>query len=709
MLISSYKNIHDSQDTDIELASFLEGVQSGKWQDIVFDVRNAPTKEIKDLKKKTAPLVTISGSFSARKDDAIRQHSGFIAIDIDNLEDAAAVKERIGADHYIYSCFLSIGGNGLCLIIKIDGTRHLDAFNGIAAYLYNEYQLIVDQSGKNVSRARFVSYDPFMLLNTKSATFKKYLPKKKEPKHPKVMVIKTDFDAMIKQMDEKGINLCEDYSDWVRICYALVQEFQEQGRDYFHTLSSHSSKYNSLDCDSQFTACLKNHSETKGKKSTIGTIYYHAKQNGIDIYSEHTKAIARFTTSQKVAGLSKEAIIETLEKQGGFSAEESTEIVEQIVSKDIKFKSDSVSEDIAAYINTFDLKKNLITRKIELNGRAIDDSDINSMFLDTKAVFKESNKDLVTSIIFSNRIPTYNPLHEFFEEQLYEYNNDQWPNIQLLLSSVNTDTEHADFFILTWLLSIVASAYGHKSELVLVFCGEKQGTGKTHWFRYILPKPIRYLYAESKMDAGKDDEILMCGKIIINDDEYGGKSKREEKRMKELTSKEFINVREPYGRVSTDLKRLAVFCGTSNEMQILSDPTGNRRIMPIHIVDIDQDLYNQCDKDGLWRELFCMFQMGANYKLLGDDILKLNAATEMYKVSTPEDDLIHKKLKPATLYGEWMSLTEIQQFLMMDTKFNYLNTQRIGSILTSLGYKKDSKRQGHSIVMMYYVNKLNSL
>ena len=100
-----------------------------------------------------------------------------------------------------------------------------------------------------------------------------------------------------------------------------------------------------------------------------------------------------------------------------------------------------------------------------------------------------------------------------------------------------------------------------------------------------------------------------------------------------------------------------------------------------------------------------MFQMGANYKLLGDDILKLNAATEMYKVSTPEDDLIHKKLKPATLYGEWMSLTDIQQFLMMDTKFNYLNTQRIGSILTSLGYKKDRKRQGHSIVMMYYVDR----
>lgn len=705
MLISSYKNIHDSQDTDIELASFLEGVQSGKWQDIVFDVRNAPTKEIKDLKKKTAPLVTISGSFSARKDDAIRQHSGFIAIDIDNLEDAQATKDRIGADPYLYAAFLSIGGNGLCLIIKIDGTRHLDAFNGIAAYLYNEYQLIVDQSGKNVSRARFVSYDPFMLLNTKSAIFKKYLPKKKEPKHPKVMVIKTDFDAMIKQMDEKGINLCEDYSDWVRICYALVQEFQEQGRDYFHTLSSHSSKYNSLDCDSQFTACLKNHSETKSKKSSIGTIYFHAKQNGIDIYSEHTKAIARFTTSQKAAGLSKEAIIETLEKQGGFSPEDSTEIVEQIVSKDIKFKSDSVSTDIAAYVNTFDLRKNSITRNIELSGRPIDDSDINSIFLDSKAVFKESSKDLVTSILFSNRISTYNPLHEFFEQDLFQPINYKYPNLDLLIRSVKSDTPNYDMYITRWLLSAVASAYGIHSPLVLIFCGEKQGTGKTHWFRYLLPKELRYLFAESKMDAGKDDEILMCKKWFILDDEYGGKSKKEDKRLKELTSKEFINVREPYGRVSLDLRRLAVFCGTSNETQLLNDPTGNRRQIPLHILDIDHDLYNQCDKAALWRELYALFQTGAEYTILKEDIAKLNASTEMFKLSTPEDDLINKKISPSseTSIGEWMSLTDLQQYLMLETKFTYLNIQRIGSILTSLGFRKERRGPRGQLVMMYNI------
>jgi predicted P-loop ATPase len=667
-------------------------------------VRNAPTKEIKDLKKKSAPLVTISGSFSARKDDALRKHSNFIAIDIDNLEDAAETKKRISQDPFIYAAFLSIGGNGLCLIVKIDGTRHLDAFNGIAAYLYNEYQLIVDQSGKNVSRARFVSYDPFMLLNMKSATFKKYLPKKKEQKHPKVMVIKTDFDAMIKQMDEKSINLCEDYSEWIRICYALVSEFQEQGREYFHTLSSHSSKYNSLDCDAQFYACLKNHSESKGKKSTIGTIYFHAKQNGIDIYSEHTKAIARFTTSQKAAGLSSDSIVKSLEVSG-YTPEESKEIVEQIVSKDIKFKSDSVSTDIAAFINTYDLRRNLITRNIEFNGKPIDDNDINSIFLDSKAVFKESTKDLVTSILFSNRIHTYNPLHEFFEQDLFQPINFKYPNLDLLIRSVKSDTPNYDMYITRWLLSAVASAYGIHSPLVLIFCGEKQGTGKTHWFRYLLPKELRYLFAESKMDAGKDDEILMCKKWFILDDEYGGKSKKEDKRLKELTSKEFINVREPYGRVSLDIRRLAVFCGTSNETQLLNDPTGNRRQIPLHINDIDHDLYNQCDKAALWRELYCMFQSGCEYTILKEDIIKLNQATEMFKLSTPEDDLINKKLSPSseTSIGEWMSLTDIQQYLMLETKFNYLNTQRIGSILTTLGFRKERRGPRGQKVMMYNI------
>ena len=705
MQISYYKNIKDDQDVDIEISSFIEGVRSGRWQDIVLDIRAAPTKEIRDLKKKTAPLVTISGSFAARKDDALRNHSGFIAIDIDHVENIEETRKLLSNDPYTYACFISISGSGLCVISRIDGTRHLDAFNGIASYLYNNYQLIVDQSCKNLARARFVSYDPFIFVNTKAQQFKKYLAKQKELKTHKVVVVKNDFDAMIAQMDRKQLNLCEDYSDWIQIAYALVSEFGEQGRDHFHTLSSHSSKYNSDDCDRQYTACLKNHSESKGKKSTIASIYFHAKQNGIDAYSNQTKEIMRAATSQRAAGVGSEDIVKNLEKFGGISNEVSTEIVQQIVSKDIKYKSDNVSADITVFVKTFPLRKNTITRNVELNNKPIDDSDINSIFLDSKAMFKESTKELITAILFSNRIETYNPLHEFFEQDLHVA--DDCPNIALLLSSIDSDTPNADKFITKWLISVVASAYGIHSPLVLIFSGEKQGTGKTHWFRYLLPKELRFLFAESKMDAGKDDEILMTKKLLILDDEYGGKSKKEEKRLKELTSKEFINVREPYGRVSVDLRRLAVFCGTSNETQILSDPTGNRRQIPIHINNINHEFYNKCDKAALWRELYAMFCAGVEYTILKEEIALLNQSTEAFKHSTPEEDLIHKKLEIGDrAFGEWMSLTDIQQYLMIETKFNYLNTQRIGSILTALGYAKERKTRGNSKVAMYFVSKL---
>jgi predicted P-loop ATPase len=422
------------------------------------------------------------------------------------------------------------------------------------------------------------------------------------------------------------------------------------------------------------------------------------------VYSEHTKELLRAASSKRAAGMEPNDIIKSLEA-AGVSTDESEIVVNEIVAKDIKYKSENVSADIAAFIKTYNLRKNVVTRKVELDGRPIDDSDLNSIYLDCKAIFKEATKDLITSIIFSNRTETYNPLHIFFESDLHTH--DDMPNVTMLLNSVVTDTPNADKFILKWLVSVVASAYGNHSPLVLIFSGEEQGTGKTHWFRYLLPKELRYLFAESKMDAGKDDEILMTIKLIIMDDEYGGKSKKEEKRLKELTSKEFINVREPYGRVSVDLRRLAVFCGTSNETQILNDPTGNRRQIPIHILDINQDFYNDCNKVQLWRELYAMYMSGFDYTILKEEIQELTNSTGYFKHSTPEEDLIHRKISPANSesYGEWMSLTEIQQYLIMETKLNHLNTQRLGSLLTSLGYEKDRKRRGNSIVTMYLINK----
>lgn len=705
ILISQYSHIKDPQSVNVDINDFLQDIKNGKWQDIVLKVRTIADKKERSIEKQKCPNVTISGSFRERKDSGLIKHSGFIAIDIDNQGNPETIKKIIKNDPYIYSAFVSISGNGLCLLFKIDGTRHSDAFKGLEKYIVDNYQIVVDVACKNLSRTRFVSYDPSLYINEKAAVFKKYLPKEKQiPKKFQFVYQRNDFDRIVNEMLQRGINICEDYQGWIKTGFALVSKFGEEGREYYHKLSSISSKYHSENTDRQYDNCLKSFSLERDKVCTIDFIYYSAKQEGIEIYSEKVNKVIRTAASKVKSGIKNvDTIKKSIQEHENIDGDFSEEIISQVISKNIEYKSDNLIDDIVFFLKPYKLKKNVITRNIELKGKPIDDSDINSIFLDIKIFFPDVTKDLICSILFSNRIPSYNPIHDFLNSQV-DVNSD-CPNLNLLIESIESDTNDFDIYITKWLVSIIASAYGKHSPLVLVFCGEEQGTGKTHWFRYLLPQKIQSLFAESKMDAGKDDEILMTKKWIILDDEYGGKSKKEEKRLKEITSKQWINVREPYGRVQVDLKRLAVFCGTSNDTQILNDPTGNRRILPIHILKINHQKYNQCDKEALFGELYGLYKSGYDYTILKEEIIRLNQNTEDFKASSPEEELIAAKLKQDT-YGEWLNITQIIQYLILDTKYTNLSNTKIGMILNKLGFEKKRAKVNGSVVKVFKVSKV---
>lgn len=703
ILISSYRNVTDKIAKDTPLMEFLNNIKNGKWQDQVLKVRTIEDKSERAKAKQSCPLVTVSGSFEERKDNKIRKHSGFIAIDLDDIE-ANQTKKLLESDSYVFAAFTSIGGKGLCVLFKIDGDKHFESFEGIETYLYNTYQIIVDKSGKNISRARFVSYDPYLYLNESALKFKKYLPKKKPKKQNRVVVVKTDFDEIIKQMYSRGLNICEDYQEWVSTAYALISEFGEAGRDYFHTLSSISNKYSTDDTDKQFDNCLRNHSTSKSKISTIGSIYYAATQAGIETYSQETKTIVRIAASQVKSGITDTAAInKTLVEYHNITDAEP--IIKQVIDNGIEYNSENEVEDIVDFLRPYGLRKNEITRNIELKGKPIDDTVLNSLFLDCKSIYSKITKDLVYSVVFSNRIDVYNPIKDLFSAHDIRK---EYPNLQLLIDSIKTDTVNHDVWVTKWLVSIIASAYGKHSPLMLVLAGELQGTGKTHWFRYLLPQKIQNLFAESKMDGGKDDEILMTKKLIILDDEFGGKSKREEKKLKEITSKQWINVREPYGRVSVDLRRLAMFCGTTNDVQILNDPTGNRRILPVHVKDIDHTVYNKCDKDELFQELYSLYKSGYDYTILKNEIELLNNNTAEFKQSSVEEELILNRMAPGDdTYGEWLNITSIILYITADTNYRLSNT-KVGMVLTSLGFKKKRAKVGGAVITVYCVSKTAS-
>ncbi len=131
----------------------------------------ADVKKARKYKAYNFDYVTFSGTFSRRNDKALLSHSGLLTIDFDHISNIDSVKESLLKDPYFETelLFVSPSGDGLKWIIPIDITKakHQDFFKAVSNYILQTYQLEVDQSGKDISRACFIPYDAAVYINPK--------------------------------------------------------------------------------------------------------------------------------------------------------------------------------------------------------------------------------------------------------------------------------------------------------------------------------------------------------------------------------------------------------------------------------------------------------------------------------------------------------------------------------------------------------------
>lgn len=685
-IISIYPNVKDTKSTKTVLLNiFLDAVQTGRWQDQVLKIRTIENKDERRAAKALLPNVTISGVFTERTDKSCTAHSGFIAIDIDDLNnEVESTRELLKTDTFVYSIFTSVSGTGLCVIFKIDPEKHREAFEGIADYLIKKYQIIIDPTGINPSRARYVSYDPFLFIRENPITFKKYLPKPKAKKINATIFVKTEFDEVIKQMVDANVSCVEDYRDWRDIAFGLADQFGEGGRNYFHQLSSCSHKYESSMCDKQYTQALKRNNRG-GNKITIATIYWYAKQAGINTISKTTSRVAAATSSMKKSGMDAKGIAENLKKFEGI--ENVDDIILQAFTNNIPDNNNLV-DNIRMHIkHTYNLRRNVITRKID----KLDDTTLNTMFLDAKILFEDLTFDLFCRVIFSNNTPDYNPFTSVLKGEW-----DGHCRIEQLAKSINSHTgteEWRERMLMKWLVGIVHAINGGKNELNFILVGGKN-TGKTEFFRRLLPPELKDYFAESQLNRGKDDEILMCEKLIIFNDEYGGKNKMDERNEKRLMASDEFSLREPYGKSNITLKRLASLCGTCNERDILDDPTGNRRIIIMEAKGkFNYELYNSIDKLQLLYEVNELWKQGERPILEDNDIIQLENNTDgEFSKTSFEKEMIMQYFLPPTQTNPWdfMTTTQIKLYLENNTK-EKININKLGAQLRKLGYNRRSE------------------
>ena len=631
-------------DGNVTLLNFLSGVKKGKWADKILAVRKEKDKKKRSkLKADTLPAVTISGLFKERKEAKLLQHSGFMCLDVDDVDESKV--EVIRNDPYTYAMFVSTSGNGYAIVTKVNPEKHKDSYRWAEKYYWTEHGITVDPAPKNPASLRFVSFDPELFINEKARNLKTLKPERRKTKSIPVAMGDNDFAELCREVNQKGIDIAPQYNDYLRVAFGIANEFGENGRSYFHALCQPSSKYDAKQADKKYTHVLK----ANDGKITIGTVYHLMRENGVTIkVSDEIQRATHLAAIAKTSNRNKEAVQKQLQEINGLDESTAKKVTDSVFDRDDmdvkQLVKDSRRELIRLVKEFFDsnynFKYNELTRKIENNGHFVDEKGINTITMKSQVAFdsKDVTKELVTTILYSDMTTSYNPITDYIEQNRHRKSTG---NVSKLINSIHTDTPLADVFICKWLVGLIACVHRKPVRSVLCLCGG-QNTGKTEWFRRLLPQKLKRFYSECDFDNGKDDEMQMCEKLLILDDELGEKQSRNEQRFKSLSSKSKFTLRVPYGKSHEEFYRLALLAGTSNDMGIINDRTGNTRMLPINVKHIDHQLYNSINKDDLFMELVNMYESGADYELTKDEMAGLDEISRSFESIAIERELLEK-------------------------------------------------------------------
>ncbi len=167
MIVSIFKSVKDPNtpfNKDVLIA--LERIKSGNSKDKIDQLRVMSDEDYAKNKSKL-PGVCFNGKFKTRSASGLVQHSGLITLDFDKLKDmkaAIALRDKMSKDKYTFASWISPSGKGIKVLVRIpaEPKRHKGYFEALKGYFKHDNW---DDSGSDVSRFCFESYDPDIFIN----------------------------------------------------------------------------------------------------------------------------------------------------------------------------------------------------------------------------------------------------------------------------------------------------------------------------------------------------------------------------------------------------------------------------------------------------------------------------------------------------------------------------------------------------------------
>ena len=141
-----------------------------------------------------------------------------------------------------------------------------------------------------------------------------------------------------------------------------------------------------------------------------------------------------------------------------------------------------------------------------------------------------------------------------------------------------------------------------------------QGCRKSTFCRSLIPPAMRAYYTDSIDFSRKTDAELYLNRFaLINIDEFDQISATQQGYLKHILQKPIVNMRKPYGNAVLEMRRYASFIATSNQKDLLTDPTGSRRFICIEVTGTI-DTNKAIDYEQLYAQAMSELDHGERYR-----------------------------------------------------------------------------------------------
>lgn len=589
------------------------------------------------------------------------------------------LKRKAIADPHTLLCYITMSGNGLRVIFTYEiapefsgvpkdeeEVKKFEAYYQQAFYAGNAYyeKLLgakADMQCKNITRLSGLAHDPEVFLRPQSEVIPftaeeistaatAYVKQSKEDKQ--MQRIQTYFDTLIApQLAKAKIEFRSgSHNDYVmRVGYKLAERrfskkvalrwaMQKFGKDY-------------SDTEQVINSCFANASP-------------HGKQGG----------------------------------SGDNRGDSKTATVEEIKS----FLDGHIS-----------LRFNEITSRVEYEIPAdntdthrfmpVNDRIVNSLWSQMSTITRVNIQDMYR-VIESDYVPVFNPFKAYLNNlcksvgvQDKKQSVGDRDYIQELAQTVRVKGGEQEqklwhLYLKKWLVGMVASWISDDvvNNVILVLIGE-QGAYKTTWFNYLLPPPLKqYFYTKTNANRmSKDDILTLAQYALVCCEELDTMRPAELNQLKAAVTMPSIDERAAYAHYHEHRKHIASFCGTGNNTQFLSDPTGNRRWLPFEVESILSPREHPFHYEGIYAQALSLYTSGFQYWFTKEEIQELNRHNKQFETPHLEHELVDLYFRRPidSELGEFISVARALQMISNGIS-QKLSAVNVGRAFSDLGFKR---------------------